>query len=204
MPRFYAKTEIARALNNFPRVQRNALVMALGDPERLTVGAAGTNVTAVEKVNGSIRQTTLTLTAVAQAVVNGTEYQSSKIYDFPLGVITVLSCNFTIAQTTTSVIADTLNSGAVGAISLGSAAATNTTLSGAMVNVAPSTAFASSATINVAGTAVSNTISTPASLNGSATAADLYLNTAYATTGEVDADATQTLSGTVTFTWTVQ
>lgn len=204
MPRFYTKPELARSLNHFPPIQRQALVTLLGDPENNTVGTAGTNVTAVEKVNGSIRQTTLTLAAVSQAVVNGTEYQSSKIYDFPLGVISILSATFSIAQTTTSTIASTLNASVTGAISLGSVAASNTSLTGTMVDVAPSTAFTSSATINVAGTAVSPATVTPTVLQGGATASDLYVNTAYATTTDVDADATQTLSGTVTFTWTVQ
>ena len=37
--------------------------------------------------------------------------------------------------------------------------------------------------------------------DGTGTAKDLYLNTAYATTTDVDADATQTISGTVRIVW---
>lgn len=202
MPTFLTKDQANRSLNNFPGVQRQALKTMFGDPAE-TVGTPGTNVTAVETSFGPYRKTVLTLSAVAQAVVNGTEYQSSKIYDFPLGLITVVGATFSIAQTTTSTLASTLNASSTGAIALGSAAASNVALTGTMANVCPSTAFTSSGTINVAGTAVSPATSSPVTLQGSGTAADLYVSTGYATTGDVDADATQTLSGTVTIIWTV-
>jgi hypothetical protein len=150
---------------------------------------------------GPLIQTVLTLDNVAQTVVNGTEYQGTKIYDFPEGRIAVLGVTATLQQKTTSAIASTLNSGVTGAISLGSATASNVSLTGTMVDFLPSTAFASSTTINVAGTAVSSALAAAAQFNGTATPIDLYLNTAYATTTDVDADATQTISGTVTITW---
>lgn len=150
---------------------------------------------------GPICKTILTLDNVVQAVVNGTEYQGTKIYGFPAGRILVLGVTATLRQKTTSAIATTLNSGAVGAISLGTATASNVALAGTMVDLLPSAAFASSATINVAGTAVSSALAASAHFDGTATAKDMYLNTAYATTTDVDADATQTISGTVVVTW---
>lgn len=150
---------------------------------------------------GPFVRTTLTLGDVAQTVVNGTEYQGTKIFDFPEGRILVLGVTATLQQKTTSAIATTLNSGVTGAISLGTAAASATTLSGQMVDFLPSTAFATSTTINVAGTAVSNALAASAHFDGTSTAKDLYLNTAYATTLDVDADATQTICGTVTVVW---
>lgn len=157
-------------------------------------------VTAVEKGNGITHQTVLTLTDVVQAVVNGTEYQGTKIYDFPEGRILVLGVVASLAQKTTSAILTTLNSG-TGAIALGTATASNVSLTGAMVDLLPSTAFTSSATINVAGAAVAAALAAAAQFDGTGTAKDVYLNTAYATTTDVDADATQTISGTVTITW---
>ena len=161
---------------------------------------SGTGVAATESGAGSIRTTRLTLTNVAQAVVNGTEYQSTKIYTFPEGRILLLGTVASLAQTTTSAILTTLNS-ATGAVSLGSAAASNVSLTSGMVDIAPSTAFTSSATINVAGTAVNPVLATSAQLDGHTTAVPVYLNSAYATTTDVDADATQTWSGTVDLTW---
>ena len=149
---------------------------------------------------GPFCQTTLRLNNVPQAVVNGTEYQGTKIYDFPAGRISVLGVTATLQQKTTSAILTTLNSG-TGAISLGTATASATTLASTMVDLLPSTAFTSSTVINVAGTAVSNALAAGAQFNGTATPIDVFLNTAYATTTDVDGNATQTISGTVVITW---
>lgn len=156
---------------------------------------------------GSFSKITLTLDNVPQAVVKqypapeGTEYQSTKIYTFPEGRILVLGCIATLQQKTTSELATTLNSGSTGAIALGSAAASNVSLTGTMVDLMPSTAFTSSTTINVAGTAVSAPLEASAQFNGTTTAIPVYLNTAYATTTDVAGNATQTISGTVVICW---
>ena len=146
-------------------------------------------------------QTTLTLDNVAQTVVNGTEYQGTKIYDFPECRMYVVGAVATLQQKTTSALASTLNASSTGAIGLGTATASATTLATSMQDIIPTTAFTSSATVNVAGTAVSAVLAAAAFFDGTGTAKDLYLNTAYATTGDVDADATQTISGTVVITW---
>lgn len=187
------------ALNHWKNPQRQALDSVFGGAS----GASGFPTSSVSTVrvdnyvDGQIRMAKLTLTAVAQAVVNGTEYQGTKLVDFPLGLVIVDACYGSIAQTTTSTIASTLNASVTGALSIGTATASNVTLSSTMANLAPSTAFTSSDTINVAGTAVNPILAAPITINGSGTAMDVYLNTAYATTTDVDADATQTLSGVI-------
>jgi hypothetical protein len=150
---------------------------------------------------GSFNKTTIALDNVGQSVVNGTEYQNTKIFTFPEGRILVLGTTSTLRQKTTSVLASTLNASVTGAIALGTAAASAVSLTGTMVDLMPSTAFTSSATINVAGTAVSSALAASAQFDGTSTAKAVYLNTAYATTTDVDADATQTISGTVTLVW---
>lgn len=150
---------------------------------------------------GSLFQVTLTLDNVGQTVVNGTEYQSTLLFTFPEGRINVLGCTATLQQKTTSAIASTLNSGVTGAIALGTAAASATTLATTMVDLLPSTAFTTSTTINVAGTAVNASLAAAAQFDGTSSAKAMYLNTAYATTTDVDADATQTISGTITVTF---
>ncbi len=150
---------------------------------------------------GALCKTTLTLDNVPQTVVNGTEYQGTKIYDFAQGRILMLGVTATLQQKTTSALASTLNASSVGAIALGTVTASATTLSATMVDLLPSTAFTSSATINVAGTAVSAALGASAHFDGTTTAKDVYLNTAYATTTDVDGNATQTISGTVVMTW---
>jgi hypothetical protein len=150
---------------------------------------------------GPFHRITLTLNNVAQSVVNGTEYQSTLLYTFPEGRINVLGVTATLQQKTTSALATTLNASSTGAISLGTAAASNVSLTGTMVDLLPSTAFTSSATVNVAGTAVSAALAASAQFDGTSTAKAMYLNTAYATTTDVDGDATQTISGTIVLTW---
>ena len=150
---------------------------------------------------GALYQTTLSLSDVPQAVVNGTEYQSTLLYTFPEGRLLVLGCTATLAQKTTSTLASTLNASVTGAVSLGTVAASATTLATTMVDLMPSTAFTSSATINVAGTAVSSALAASAQFDGTSTAKKMYLNSAYATTADVDGNATQTFTGTVRVTW---
>lgn len=150
---------------------------------------------------GPMHKTKLVLDNVAQAIVNGTEYQGTQLFTFPEGRILVLGVTATLQQKTTSAIASTLNSGVTGAISLGTATASATTLAGTMVDLLPSTAFTTSTTINVAGTAVSAALAASAQFDGTSTAKKMFLNTAYATTTDVDADATQTISGTIIATW---
>ena len=155
----------------------------------------------VHKKTGPLVQSVFTLTDLAQTVVNGTEYQGTKLYDFPQGRIFVLGVTASIAQKTTSDIATTLNSGVTGALGLGTATASNVSLTSTMVDLLPSTAFTTSATINVAGTAATAALAAAAQFDGTTTAKSMFINTAYATTTDVDADATQTLTGTVTVTW---
>ena len=159
------------------------------------------SITRKQEQFGAFNYTKLTLDNVPQAVVNGTEYQGTKIYTFPEGRILVLGVTATLRQKTTSALASTLNASSTGAIALGTAAASNVSLTSTMVNLLPSTAFTSSATINVAGTAVSSALAASAQFDGTTTAIPVYLNTAYATTTDVDGDATQTISGTINLIW---
>ncbi len=183
--------------------QNNGSVQMTDDIARVgavKVPATG-SITAKHEKFGSLCKTTLTLYRVPQAIVNGTEYQATEIYDFEQGRMLMLGVIATLQQITTSTLSSTLNASSTGAIALGTAAASNTTLSSTMVDLLPSTAFTSSATINVAGTAVSAALAASAQFDGTGTAKKMYLNTAYATTGDVDANATQTISGTIVFTW---
>lgn len=186
--------------DSFTIIGHNGAVSALADTANNIEVVSG--LTAQDVFDGVVHQTTFTLTDVAQAIVNGTEYQSTKLFNFPLGRINVLGVIATIAQKTTSAIATTLNSGVTGALSLGTAAASNVSLTGTMVDLMPSTAFTSSTTINAAGTAVTGALAAAGTVfNGTSTAKDMYINTAYATTTDVDANATQTLTGKITVTW---
>ena len=169
-----------------------------------------TTITAVQPTNGSTAVTTygaqvvterITLADVRQTVVNGTEYQGTKIATLPAGRILVLGVTATLRQTTTSALASTLNASSTGAVALGTVTASNVSLTSTMVNLLPSTAFTSSATVNVAGTAVSAALAASAQFDGTSTAVDVFLNSAFATTADVDGDATMVWNGTVDITY---
>lgn len=182
--------------NNYIVTDKKDPFADLGAP----VSGIGVTATHVALGKGYI-QTTLTLDNVAQSIVNGTEYQGTKIYDFPECRMYVIGAVATLRQKTTSTLASTLNASVTGAIGLGTATASSTTLSTTMQDIIPTTAFTSSATINVAGTAVTAVLAAAAFFDGTGTAKDLYLNTAFATTTDVDGNATQTISGSVIITW---
>lgn len=158
--------------------------------------------TAVDNcIDGVIHQTVFTLADMAQALPNSTQYVGTKIYDFPAGRISILGVTASLAEKTTSAIAGTLNASKTGALALGTATASATTLATTMADLLPSTAWTSSATINVAGTAVTGALASAAQFDGTATAIDMYLNAAVVTDGDLDADATIAWSGTITVTW---
>lgn len=198
----------ARLTQTYEEVNPNIRRVRTQDMDSPPVGTFGavpeavqSTVSVAELGDKVIHQTILTLTDLAQAVVNGTEYQGTKIYTFPLGRILVMGVTASIAQKTTSAIDTTLNSGVTGALGIGTATASNVSLTSAMVDLLPSTAFTTSTVINVAGAAVGAALAASAQFDGTSTAKAVFINTAYATTADVDGNATQTLTGNVTITW---
>jgi hypothetical protein len=169
--------------------------------------ASVTGLSVAHRQIGPLIETTLTLTNVEQTVVDGVEYQGTLLYTLPKGKISWIGVNGTLQQKTTSTLATSLNASSTGAVGVGTATASSTTLSTTMQDLLPTTAFVSSATVNVAGTAV---IPTPLDnvtadaidvLDGTSAAKKIYLNSAYATTTDVDGNATQTWTGTIEITW---
>lgn len=161
---------------------------------------------------GIVRKTIFTMTNMAMTITDALAYASQQLYDFPAGNIRFLDCVATITMTTTSTIASTLNSGATISWGVGTAAASSLTLATTMMNAMPGSGesvntFTSSTTINVAASADTGILAHTATArglagaDGTATAADLYLNIAVPTNTEIDADATVTISGTIELTW---
>lgn len=172
-----------------------------------TIGTSGgqTGVSIAQKQSGPSIRTRFTLSNHPQAVTNGVEYQSSKLWTFPEGKFIVFGVVCSLAETTTSEIATTLNSGVTGAFALGSAAASSTTLNNTMADYLASSAFVTSSTIDVAAATftpnVDNTAGATVTIIDGASAKSIYLNTAFASTGDVDGNATMTLSGIIDVYW---
>ena len=161
---------------------------------------SGATVTATEYgVGEKVHTTLLTLAALPQAIVNTTaEYKGTLIYTVPAGRILVLGAVAQVAQTTTTTIATSISAGATGAFALGSAAASNTSLTSTMVDMLPSTAYTSSATINVQAAVAKGQLAAAAQFDGNTTPVPVYFNSAIAT-GSID--GAQTWNGTVQLTW---
>jgi hypothetical protein len=160
-------------------------------------GIAATAV-ATETGSGIFRQTTITLTALAQTITNGaSEWVGTDIYDFPAGRILILGVIASLAPTTTSTIASTIASGATGAIAVGTVT-DDGTHSTTKVDLLPDTAYTSSTTINVAAAAVTAALAASAQFDGTATAKKAFLNNKIATGS---GDGTMTWTGYVTITW---
>ena len=168
------------------------------------VGAAnGATVTATEytDASGTFHKTVLTLAATPLTLRDTEQGKGVKVYDFPEGFITVLGGHMEIAVTTTSVINGTLNASKTLSIGVGSTTQANGTLATTeqdIVNVGSTT---SSATINVAGATGTCVNTTPKGFDGSATPVDAYLNIGVPTGTDIDADATVTVTGSITILW---
>lgn len=161
-------------------------------------------VTAVEKGDGIFRQTIFTLSSLPVTITDTNAYAGIQIYTMPAGMITPVGAVATVAVTTTSALVSTLNAESACHYGVGSAVASNITLATTMQNFLNTTAFTSSATVNVASAAASGYgigIVTP--VNGTSTSVPLYLNLAVDDAGNIDADATVTVSGTITITYVV-
>jgi hypothetical protein len=125
-----------------------------------------------------------------------------KIYTFPDGYIQMLGGAGTMAMTTTSVLATTLNASSTVGWGVGTTTQANGTLATTeqdLINVANIT---SSATINVA----SATVAGQADLNatafdGTSTAIAAFLNFGVPTATDIDANATVTITGSVALFW---
>ena len=166
-------------------------------------GAAnGATVSAVETISNGVHKTTLTLAATPLAIADADAFAGVKIYDFPAGVISIEGAFASLAETTTSAIATTLNSGAVVGTALGSVTAAANPLVTTQKNLLDLFSVISSATINVAGAvAASGVLTAKPVLDGSTTAADVFLNVQITTNTEIDADATTTWAGTIVIYW---
>jgi hypothetical protein len=172
----------------------------------LNVGAKnGSTVSVVETgIGGFLHNTAFTVTALPLTVPNavaGTQGIGAKIYDFPEGRIYILGCTGSMAETTTSAILSTLNGGSTCKWGAGTTVGVNATLATTEQDILPVTSITSSATINVAGAVSKAALAAGAQFDGTGTALDMYLNFSVPTDGDLDADATITLTGTINLTW---
>jgi len=165
------------------------------------VAISGT-ISAVEYGDEVYHQTVLTLVDVPVTMRDTEQGGGVQIYDFPVGRIMHLHGTATIAVTTTSALASTLNAGSTCNYGVGTVTQSNATVATTEQDLVNVEAFTSSATIDVAGADATGVgAGVLASHDGTSTAINAFLNLAVAGATDIDADATVTVSGTVTFTW---
>lgn len=189
--------------------QKSAGYIPGGLLNNVATGTAVAGIAVQEFATGGLRTTVITLTNVAITITDALAYVGTLIYTCPKGRICILGGDLNaFVLTTTSAIASTLNSGVSVSVGIGTAIASSGTLATTMQNISPGSGVAvtnltSSTVINVAPAAVSagsgQTVATI--IDGTTTAVPIYLNLAVPTNTDIDADATVTASGTISFTW---
>jgi hypothetical protein len=168
-----------------------------------TIPAAVTPYVSVEeKGDGVYIQSVFTITALPITMRDTEQGGGAQIYNFPLGRITTLGATATIAVTTTSTLASTLNAGSTCNYGVGTVTQSQDTVATTEQDIVNVAAFTSSATIDVAGADATGVgVGVLASLDGTSTAKDAFINLAVAEATDIDADATVTVTGTVTISW---
>jgi len=127
-----------------------------------------------------------------------------KIYDFADGYLMFMGGAGYVTITTTSVLADTLNASVACKWGVGTATQTTTSLTTTEQDLVPAAAFTSSATISVANAATSSVLTATTDMfpfDGTTTAKDAYFNISVDAAGDIDADATVFVNGTVLLSW---
>ena len=165
------------------------------------VGASNhATVVATEQGNAVIHRTVLTLTATPVTVREIQQGGGIKVYTFPEGRILLLGATGTIIPTTTSAPAGTLHASVTGNWGVGTVTQASATLATTEQDILQVAAFTSSATINVAGSAVA-AVGVLAPFDGTSTPIAAFLNLAVAGAGDIDANATVIVTGSITIAW---
>lgn len=159
--------------------------------------------TVVEYGDGFLHQTVLTASSYPLTLVASAQGAGQLLYQFPASsAITILGATGYVSETTTSILADTLNASATYNWGIGTTTQANGTLATTEQNIIQTTNGTASATINVAATN-SSTYRTGAPANFGATpgAVSAYFNVGVASAGSIDADATTLWNGVIILTW---
>ncbi|MER8753630.1 hypothetical protein NKH57_31310 [Mesorhizobium sp. M1050] len=156
---------------------------------------------AVTTGQGGSYRTVFTFAGMQVPVADALAYAGQKIFDFTEGKVRIKGGTARLQFAVLGIRAATINDNAALTWSLGSAAASSATLAGTMVNVLASTARTLDGAGAALSTASSADIAAAATLDGTTTPVDLYLNLAFATGTDIDADGTIAVTGTITLLW---
>lgn len=159
------------------------------------------SVTVAENGDGVIHQTVLTLAATNCPVTDALAYAGLQLYAFPVGRILLLGVTAHLQWAVLTDRASTINDSASLTWSLGSVTASNVSLTSTMVDMCPLSTKVLSAATTALNTTSNQSLATSAQFDGTGTAKVMFLNTAFATTTDIDADGTLAATGVITATW---
>lgn len=162
---------------------------------------AKSGLSAVTTGSGGQFKTVITLTAMPITVTSALKYASQKLFDFAAGKIRVKGGTASLAFAVTSTRASTINDNAAADWSLGTAAASATALATTMVDVIAKQDKTLDGAAAAYTTAQAADVAAAATHDGTSSAKDLYLNVAFPTATDVDADGTLAVTGTITILW---
>jgi hypothetical protein len=150
--------------------------------------------------NGVYR-TLFTFAAMPITVTDALAYASQKIFDFPLGRINIKGGRASLAFAVTSVRASTINDSAAMDWSVGTAAASATTLATTMLDIVAKQDHTLDGAVAAYTAAVAAAVAAAAAYDGTGTAKDAYLNVSFPTGTDIDGDGTLAVNGTIELHW---
>jgi hypothetical protein len=189
-------------ITNHVHKNADADIRGLNVQEEMTteinIGAvAGSDTTAAENL-AAVKQTVITFAARELTVTDALAYAGTKVYDFPAKRFRLLGASSSLQFAITSDPATTINASAAMDYSFGTVTASATTLATTMVDIIPKVDSPLAAAQTTLSTAAVGALAAPADF---AASTDVYLNVAFPTATEIDADGTLEVTGTLTLTW---
>lgn len=149
---------------------------------------------------GSFR-TVFTFNAMQIAVTDALAYASQKIFDCLDGKVRVKGGTAKLQFAVLTTRASTINDSASLTWGIGTVAASSITLATTMQNVIAVTTRTLDGATTALSTASAADVVAAATFDGTTTPVDFYLNVAFATNTDIDADGTLAVTGTITLLW---
>jgi hypothetical protein len=183
--------------------------MARGLPRTLARAAAReaglappkAGLTAYTTGRGGSFSTVFTFNAMQLPVTDALAYAGLKIFDFADGKIRIVGGTARMQFAVLTARAATINDNASLTWGLGTVTASSITLATTMQNIIPVTTRTLDGATTALSTASTADVVAAATFDGTTTAIDLFLNVAFATNTDIDADGTLAITGKITLRW---
>ena len=175
-----------------PRTLQRAAARAAG------AVAPATGLTVKIDWQGGSYRAVFTLKDMAITVTDALAYASQKLFTFKEGKVRLKGGTASLAFAVTTTRASTINDSAAMDWSIGSAAASSSTLATTMVDFIAKQDKTLDGTGSAYTTAQAADFAAAATFDGTSAAKAIYLNVAFPTATDIDADGTLTVSGTLT------